>query len=143
MVGPLYVLCCTKHILHVDTDKTTRIIYLYLQKMTRFWILLVSAFFFRTSLSHLQSAGCFLCFFLSSSESSTNSEIRGGSMDMLACKSSLVVLPFTDMVIVEFTSMGTLAISKVAMSRGMSSYVFAVYSYALTTLFLLPCFIFQ
>lgn len=53
------------------------------------------------------------------------------------------VLPFAAMVVVQFTDIGAATISKAAMSKGMSSYVLVVYSSALGTVFLLPCFILQ
>ncbi|KAM1015182.1 hypothetical protein ACFX1T_044894 [Malus domestica] len=54
-----------------------------------------------------------------------------------------VLLPVVAMVTVEFTDVGVTTVSKAAMSRGMSSYVFVVYSNALAAIFLLPCFILQ
>src|ERR1044072_37760 len=46
--------------------------------------------------------------------------------------------PFAAMVIVEFRDVGLSTLSKAAMSRGMSPFVFVVYSNALATLILLP-----
>ncbi|XP_061338614.1 WAT1-related protein At5g40230-like isoform X3 [Gastrolobium bilobum] len=46
--------------------------------------------------------------------------------------------PFAAMVIVEFLDVGLATLSKAAMSRGMSHFVFVVYSNALATLILLP-----
>ncbi|KAL6139634.1 hypothetical protein ACLB2K_057936 [Fragaria x ananassa] len=43
----------------------------------------------------------------------------------------------------EFIDIGAATINKAAMSKGMSSYVLVVYSTALATVFLLPCFILQ
>ncbi|KAL6143322.1 hypothetical protein ACLB2K_054017 [Fragaria x ananassa] len=43
----------------------------------------------------------------------------------------------------DFIDIGAATINKAAMSKGMSSYVLVVYSTALATVFLLPCFIFQ
>ncbi|KAL5582513.1 hypothetical protein UlMin_014955 [Ulmus minor] len=54
----------------------------------------------------------------------------------------LGALAFAGMIMVEFTDVGVTTISKAAMSRGMSSYVFVVYSNAFATLILLPFFIF-
>lgn len=53
------------------------------------------------------------------------------------------VLPFVAMVMVQFIDIGAATINKAAMSKGMSSYVLVVYSTALATVFLLPCFILQ
>ncbi|PRQ53831.1 putative EamA domain-containing protein [Rosa chinensis] len=53
------------------------------------------------------------------------------------------VLPFAAMVMVQFIDIGAATINKAAMSKGMSSYVLVVYSSALATIFLLPCFILQ
>ncbi|CAL2250442.1 unnamed protein product [Prunus armeniaca] len=52
-------------------------------------------------------------------------------------------LPFAAMIMVECAEVGVSTISKVAMSRGMSHFVFIVYYNALGTLMLLPYFIFQ
>ncbi|KAM1712725.1 hypothetical protein ACFX13_023884 [Malus domestica] len=52
-------------------------------------------------------------------------------------------VPFTAMVIVECAEVGVSTLSKVAMSKGMSKFVFIVYYNALGTLLLLPFFIFQ
>ncbi|KAM2204065.1 hypothetical protein ACFX1S_023743 [Malus domestica] len=52
-------------------------------------------------------------------------------------------VPFTAMVIVECAEVGVSTISKVAMSKGMSHFVFIVYYNALGTLLLLPFFIFR
>ncbi|XP_048434861.1 WAT1-related protein At5g40230-like isoform X2 [Pyrus x bretschneideri] len=52
-------------------------------------------------------------------------------------------VPFTAMVIVECAEVGVSALSKVAMSKGMSHFVFIVYYNALGTLLLLPFFIFR
>ncbi|CAL2250447.1 unnamed protein product [Prunus armeniaca] len=64
-------------------------------------------------------------------------------MDMVGGCMWWGVLPFAAMVMVEFADVGVSTITKAAMSRGMSTYVFVVYSNALATLLLLPCFIFQ
>lgn len=48
------------------------------------------------------------------------------------------VLPFTVMVALECTNVGTNTLFKAATDRGMSYYVFVVYSYALASLLLLP-----
>jgi len=48
------------------------------------------------------------------------------------------VLPFTVMVALECTNVGTNTLFKAATDRGMSYYVFVVYSYALASLILLP-----
>ncbi|KAM5581597.1 hypothetical protein ABKV19_010707 [Rosa sericea] len=53
------------------------------------------------------------------------------------------VLPFAAMIMMEIADVGAATISKAAMSKGMSSYVSVVYSSALGTIFLLPCFILQ
>ncbi|XP_068303363.1 WAT1-related protein At5g40240-like isoform X1 [Pyrus communis] len=52
-------------------------------------------------------------------------------------------VPFTAMVIVECAEVGVSTLSKVAMSKGMSKFVFIVYYNAIGTLLLLPIFIFQ
>ncbi|XP_050382719.1 WAT1-related protein At5g40240-like isoform X2 [Argentina anserina] len=70
---------------------------------------------------------------------------RGGvgeNIDMVSCIWS-DLLPFAAMVMVQFADIGAATISKAAMSKGVSSYVLVVYSNALGTIFLLPCFIFQ
>ncbi|ONI08417.1 hypothetical protein PRUPE_5G177200 [Prunus persica] len=57
----------------------------------------------------------------------------------MGMKSSLVELvPFAAMVMVEIMDVGLTTLSKAAMSRGMSHFVFVVYSNALATLILLP-----
>ncbi|XP_057950712.1 WAT1-related protein At5g40240-like [Malania oleifera] len=57
----------------------------------------------------------------------------------MGVKSSLVgVAPFAAMVAVGFLDVGMTTLSKAAMSRGMSHFVFVVYSNALATLILLP-----
>ncbi|XP_048433836.1 WAT1-related protein At5g40240-like [Pyrus x bretschneideri] len=61
----------------------------------------------------------------------------------IGCTCMWGVLPFAGMVAMEFVDVGIATISKAAMSRGMSSYVFAVYSNAFATVFLLPFFILQ
>ncbi|KAG7951751.1 hypothetical protein I3843_12G024500 [Carya illinoinensis] len=54
-------------------------------------------------------------------------------------RSSLVgLVPFVAMVMVECLDVGLTTLSKAAMSKGMSHYVFVVYSNALATLILLP-----
>ncbi|KAJ6411713.1 hypothetical protein OIU84_008317 [Salix udensis] len=52
-------------------------------------------------------------------------------------------LPFAAMVMVECLDVGLTTLSKAAMSKGMSRFVFVVYSNALATLILLPCVIFH
>uniref|UniRef100_A0A6N2LGE3 WAT1-related protein n=1 Tax=Salix viminalis TaxID=40686 RepID=A0A6N2LGE3_SALVM len=52
-------------------------------------------------------------------------------------------LPFAAMVMVECLDVGLTTLSKAAMSKGMSRFVFVVYSNALATLILLPCLIFH
>eukprot|EP00257_Ricinus_communis_P022485 XP_015582227.1 WAT1-related protein At3g28050-like isoform X2 [Ricinus communis] len=49
-----------------------------------------------------------------------------------------VALPFVGMVIAECAQVGLMIISKVAMSKGMSSFIFVCYSNALASLILLP-----
>lgn len=49
-------------------------------------------------------------------------------------------LPFLAMMVVETVEAGLITLSKAAMSRGMSNFVFVVYYNALGTLFLLPSF---
>lgn len=48
------------------------------------------------------------------------------------------LLPFAAMIMVECLDVGLTTLSKAAMSRGMSHFVFVVYSNALATLILLP-----
>ncbi|KAL6131180.1 hypothetical protein ACLB2K_069558 [Fragaria x ananassa] len=48
------------------------------------------------------------------------------------------VMPFTAMVTMESTNVGLNILFKSAASRGMSNYVFIVYSYAFATVLLLP-----
>ena len=50
----------------------------------------------------------------------------------------LGLLPFAAMVMIECLDVGLTTLSKAAMSRGMSNYVFVVYSHALATLILFP-----
>lgn len=54
----------------------------------------------------------------------------------------LNLLPFAAMVMVECLDVGLTTLSKAAMSKGMSQFVFVVYSNALATLILLPSLIF-
>ncbi|KAL8136415.1 hypothetical protein V2J09_002416 [Rumex salicifolius] len=59
-----------------------------------------------------------------------------------SCQKDLV--PFVAMVMVECTNVGLNVLYKAASLKGMSFYVFIVYSYVVATLFLLPClFIFN
>ncbi|KAF8395452.1 hypothetical protein HHK36_019398 [Tetracentron sinense] len=53
------------------------------------------------------------------------------------------MLPFAAMVMVQCLDVGMITLSKAAMSRGMSHYVFVFYSNALATVILLPSFIFH
>ena len=53
------------------------------------------------------------------------------------------LLPFAAMVMVECLDVGLTTLSKAAMTKGMSHFVFVVYSNALATLIFLPVFIFQ
>ncbi|KAJ4973676.1 hypothetical protein NE237_006850 [Protea cynaroides] len=53
-------------------------------------------------------------------------------------KNARVVMPYAGMMMVEFMDVGLTTLSKAAMSRGMSHYVFIVYSNAMATLILLP-----
>ncbi|EXC31165.1 Auxin-induced protein 5NG4 [Morus notabilis] len=53
------------------------------------------------------------------------------------------LVPFLAMVVVEILSVGLTTLSKAAMSKGMSPYVFVVYSNALATPIFLPFLIFQ
>ncbi|ONI19474.1 hypothetical protein PRUPE_3G280900 [Prunus persica] len=62
---------------------------------------------------------------------------------VLEFRACLSAVPFAAMVMVECAEVGVSTISKVAMSRGMSHFVFIVYYNALGTLMLLPYFIFQ
>ncbi|KAF5730093.1 WAT1-related protein [Tripterygium wilfordii] len=55
----------------------------------------------------------------------------------------MAVLPFAAMVSLQFLDVGLTTLGKAAMSRGMSHYVFVVYSNALGTLLLLPSFFFN
>ena len=48
------------------------------------------------------------------------------------------MIPFAAMIMVECTDVGIATLSKAAMTKGMSSYVFVVYSNTLGALFLLP-----
>ncbi|XP_059644152.1 WAT1-related protein At5g40240-like [Cornus florida] len=57
-------------------------------------------------------------------------------MEVMSCL--VGVLPFAAMVIVECLDVGLTTLSKAAMSRGMSHFVFVAYSNALATLILLP-----
>lgn len=52
-------------------------------------------------------------------------------------------LPFLVMMVVESVEVGLITLSKAAMSKGMSNFVFVVYYNALGTLFLLPSFSFH
>ncbi|KAJ6294025.1 hypothetical protein OIU76_022159 [Salix suchowensis] len=62
----------------------------------------------------------------------------------MGAKSVLInSLPFAAMVMVECLDVGLTTLSKAAMSKGMSRFVFVVYSNALATLILLPCVIFH
>lgn len=57
----------------------------------------------------------------------------------MGLRSKLVgLLPFAAMVVVECLDVGLTTLSKAAMSKGMSHYVFVVYSNALATLILIP-----
>lgn len=57
----------------------------------------------------------------------------------MGVRSCLVgLLPFAAMVMIECLDVGLTTLSKAAMSRGMSNYVFVVYSNALATLILFP-----
>lgn len=54
-------------------------------------------------------------------------------------KPSLVgLVPFAAMMMAEFFDVGLMTLSKAALSKGMSNFVFVVYSNALATLILLP-----
>ena len=60
-------------------------------------------------------------------------------MGVMGVRSSLLEwTPFVAMVVVECLDVGLTTLGKAAMSRGMSHYVFVVYSNALATLILLP-----
>ncbi|XAR50152.1 hypothetical protein NMG60_11004406 [Bertholletia excelsa] len=58
-------------------------------------------------------------------------------MEVRSCLVGLV--PFAAMVMVECLDVGLTTLSKAAMSRGMSNFVFVVYSNAFASLILLPC----
>nr|DAD31012.1 TPA_asm: hypothetical protein HUJ06_009863 [Nelumbo nucifera] len=47
-------------------------------------------------------------------------------------------IPFAGMMMVECSSVGLITLSKASMLRGMSNFIFVMYSYALATLLLLP-----
>ena len=57
-------------------------------------------------------------------------------MELVSC--ILDMIPFAAMIMVECTDVGIATISKAAMTKGMSSYVFVVYSNTLGALFLFP-----